>query len=404
MAVGLASPDAIAGSPPEGSRPQPDPGAVPLAVYVHVPFCLKKCPYCDFNSHTAKGALPEAKYLAALERELDQWAPRTQGRRAVSVFFGGGTPSLMTPDFYHRILERLEARIGLAGDCEITLEANPGASEAARFAGYRTAGVNRLSIGVQSLDDARLGDLGRIHSADDARAAVTAAREGGFADLNLDLMFGLPGQAPAEATDDLEALLALGPEHVALYQLTLEPGTVFAAQPPQLPDPDAIADTEEALRLRLAAAGFDHYEVSNHARPGRYCRHNRNYWEFGDYLGLGAGAHGKLTTPHGILRTRNYAGPDAYMARAAEGAATAEATFLDADDAVGEFALNALRLNHGAPVALFRERTGLASEHLTGPRQRAETMGLLDPHPEWMAPTQRGRAFLNDLVALFLAG
>ncbi|MEF8792495.1 radical SAM family heme chaperone HemW [Thiohalorhabdus sp.] len=390
--------------PPEAARPIPDPNGVPLGMYVHIPYCLRKCPYCDFNSHAAKGTLPEADYLAALERELDRWAPGAGGRRAVSVFFGGGTPSLMAPDFYAQVLARLEDRIGLAGDCEITLEANPGASEAARFARYRTAGINRLSIGVQSLDDGRLGDLGRIHSADDARAAVDAARQAGFNHLNLDLMFGLPGQASADAIDDLEALLALGPEHVALYQLTLEPGTVFAARPPELPDSDTVADTEEALRGRLAQAGFGHYEVSNHARTGYECRHNRNYWQFGDYLGLGAGAHGKLTTPDGILRTRNYAGPDAYMAGAAEGGTTAEATFLDTGDAVGEFALNALRLQEGVPVTLFRERTGLDSGHLSGPRGRAEALGLLDSDPQRLAPTERGRAFLNDLVGLFLEG
>ena len=396
------SPDAAspAGAPPD--RPRPNPAAVPLAVYVHVPYCLKKCPYCDFNSHTAKGPLPEADYLAALERELAQWAPRTADRRAGSVFFGGGTPSLLSPSFYARVLAALEERMGLTPDCEVTLEANPGAAEAERFRGYREAGINRLSIGVQSLDDDRLAELGRVHSATEARAAVASARAAGFANLNLDLMFGLPGQAPEEAGDDLAALLALGPEHVALYQLTIEPGTVFAARPPALPDFDAVADAEEGLRARLAAAGFDHYEVSNHARPGHQCGHNRNYWEFGDYLGLGAGAHGKLTTAEGILRTRNYAGPDAYLARAAEGAATAEATFLDAADAAGEFALNALRLHEGVGLARFTERTGLAPAAIAAPRRRAEELGLLAPDPDRLAPTARGRAFLNDLVGLFL--
>jgi oxygen-independent coproporphyrinogen-3 oxidase len=380
---------------------------VPLAAYVHVPYCLKKCPYCDFNSHAASrhkagGELPERDYLTAIEHELTQWAPRAKGRAPVSVFFGGGTPSLFSPAFFEGVLAALDRHLGLAADCEITLEANPGAAEAERFAGYRAAGINRLSIGVQSLDDDRLTELGRVHSAAEARAAVAAARDAGFDDLNLDLMFGLPGQAPAEAGADLEALLALAPEHVAMYQLTIEPGTVFAARPPTLPDPDAVADAEVGLRRRLAAAGFDHYEVSNHGRPGHHCRHNRNYWAFGDYLGLGAGAHGKLSTAEGILRTRNYAGPAAYLAGAGNGAATAEAHFLDRTDAVAEFALNALRLNAGVDVQLFTARTGLPAAALGAPRQRAEALGLLTPEPDQLAPTERGRAFLNDLVDLFL--
>ena len=382
--------------------PRPAPEGVPLGVYVHVPYCLKKCPYCDFNSHARDGELPEAAYTEAIRREIRRWAPQAHGRPAASVFFGGGTPSLFTPAFFAAVLDELHAHIGLAPDCEITLEANPGASEAERFAGYRAAGVNRLSIGVQSLTDAHLAALGRVHSADEARAAAAQARQAGFADLNLDLMFGLPGQTPEQAVADLDGLLALAPDHIALYQLTLEPNTVFWARPPTLPDEDGLADTEAALRSRLAQAGFRHYEVSNHARPGRECRHNRNYWEFGDYLGLGAGAHGKLTTPAGVMRTRNYAGPEAYLERAAAGEATAESRSLGADDLVAEFALNAFRLNEAVPHALFRERTGLPAAALAPPARRAAAAGLLQPADDQLEPTERGRAFLNDLVGIFL--
>jgi oxygen-independent coproporphyrinogen-3 oxidase len=384
------------------SAPAPEPGRLPLGVYVHVPYCLKKCPYCDFNSHAREGALPQAAYTDAVVAELRRWAPWAGGRAAGSVFFGGGTPSLFGPGFFATVLEALEREVGMTPDCEVTVEANPGASEAERFAGYRAAGVNRLSIGVQSLNDSHLATLGRVHSAAEARAAVATAREAGFSNLNLDLMFGLPDQGPAEAVADLEGLLALEPEHVALYQLTIEPNTVFWARPPTLPDADGLADTETALRRRLSEAGFGHYEVSNHARPGRACRHNRNYWEFGDYLGLGAGAHGKLTTPEGVLRTRSYAGPEAYLARAGMDTATAEVRTLDSADAVAEFALNAFRLNEAVPLTLFTGRTGLPASALDGPRRRAEAAGLLQSDRDHLTPTERGRAFLNDLVGCFL--
>ncbi|MFP4561412.1 MAG: radical SAM family heme chaperone HemW [Thiohalorhabdus sp.] len=379
----------------------PPPGEIPLAVYVHVPYCLRKCPYCDFNSHAREGTLPETDYLAAVRAEL---ARRTgaEEREVGSVFFGGGTPSLFGAGFFAAVLEDLDRKLGLAAECEVTLEANPGASEAGRFAAYREAGVNRLSIGVQSLDNDSLARLGRVHSAAEAREAVAAARAAGFDNLNLDLMFGLPGQVPEGAVSDLEGLLVLEPEHVALYQLTIEPNTVFAARPPVLPDGDLLADTEAALRERLAAAGFGHYEVSNHALPGRECRHNRNYWEFGDYLGLGAGAHGKRTTNDGIGRTRNYAGPEAYMRAAGEGDPAVERHDLAAVDLPGEFALNALRLTEGVSTHLFEARTGLPAATLDGPRAEAERLGLLEPDPERLAPTARGRAFLNDLVQLFL--
>lgn len=384
------------------SLPRPDPGQVPLTVYVHIPYCLKKCPYCDFNSHARPGELPEAEYLEAVLEELAQWAPRVGGRRAQSVFFGGGTPSLFSPEFYATVLDELDEQVGLTPDCEISLEANPGAAEASRFAGFRATGINRVSLGVQSLSDARLADLGRIHSAQEAREAAESARQAGFDSINLDLMFGLPDQGPEEAATELDHLLALEPDHVALYQLTLEPGTAFAARPPRLPDEDARTDTEEQLRERLDRAGFEHYEVSNHARPGHQCRHNRNYWELGDYLGLGAGAHGKLTLSPGILRTRSYAGPEAYLRMARSGAATAEAAWQDDSDCVADFALNALRLRDGVPLDLFPERTALPIHRLNAGRERGESAGLLEPRGDALVPTHQGRAFLDDLVGLFL--
>ena len=390
-------------APNGATRPRPDPRPIPLGVYVHVPFCLRKCPYCDFNSHQRRGELPEADYLAAIRGELARRAPLAGGRPARSVFFGGGTPSLLSPAFFATVLEELDRTLGLAADCEVSLEANPGASEAERFGGFRAAGINRLSIGIQSLDDDTLARIGRVHDAAEARRAVAAAREAGFANLNLDLMFGLPGQSPGDAAADLDALLALDPEHVALYQLTLEPGTAFGGRPPAgLPDPDTLADTEDGLRERLAAAGFAHYEVSNHARPGFQCRHNRNYWEFGDYLGLGAGAHGKVTTPEGIRRTRNVSGPDGYMRRAATGDPTTEEGLLGPEEVRAELALNALRLHEGVSMDLARERTGLSAEDLGAPRARAEALGLLHADPRALSPTETGRAFLNDLTALFL--
>jgi oxygen-independent coproporphyrinogen-3 oxidase len=383
------------------SRLAPDPAAVPLAVYVHVPFCAAKCPYCDFNSHV-RSHVDETAYTDAVLAELAARAPEAGDRRPVSVFFGGGTPSLLSPAFFERVLTTLDRRLGLASRTEITLEANPGSAEAARFAGYRAAGVNRLSLGVQSLDDRLLGHLGRIHDAAEARAAVAAAREAGFANLSTDLMFGLPEQTPEGAVAELEALLALNPEHIALYELTLEPGTPFGAQPPAgLPDDDSAADGEAALRARLAAAGFRHYEVSNHARPGYACRHNLNYWTFGDYLGLGAGAHGKLTTPNGVRRYANRARPEAYTEGVAASAAEAEARWLEDGDGVAEFALNALRLETGAGPGLFAARTGLDPARLAAGQQRARARGLLAAGAA-LRPTERGRTFRNELIGEFL--
>jgi oxygen-independent coproporphyrinogen-3 oxidase len=374
----------------------------PLALYAHFPWCVRKCPYCDFNSHALKGELPEHRYVDALLADLEHDLPRVWGRRVQSVFLGGGTPSLISPAAIDRLLAGIRARIGLAPDAEITLEANPGTVEQQRFAGYRDAGVNRLSLGIQSFDDARLAALGRIHDAGEARRAVAHARAAGFDNVNLDLMFGLPGQTPDAALLDVRSAIALEPAHVSLYQLTLEPDTPFHARPPALPDEDGMAAMHELLPAALADAGFGHYEVSAYARAGRQCRHNRNYWEFGDYLGLGAGAHGKITHPSGVVRTAKRRQPQDYLRHAGTAAALAEERRLTPEDAAFEFMLNALRLVGGVPAELFAERTGLMPGTIEPALGRARARGLLDPDPEGLRPTALGRRFLNDLIALFL--
>jgi oxygen-independent coproporphyrinogen-3 oxidase len=377
--------------------------AIPLALYVHVPWCVRKCPYCDFNSHTLRGELDEARYLAALLADLTADTPTAAGRSVRTVFIGGGTPSLVSGRFVGRLLEAVAERLGLAPDAEITLEANPGTAEAARFRDYRAAGVNRLSIGVQSFADAQLAALGRIHGRAEALAAVELARRAGFDNLNLDLMHGLPGQTTGAALADLETALALAPEHLSWYQLTVEPNTAFATAPPGgLPDEDLAWEIQDAGLARLAAAGLRHYEVSAHARPGRECRHNLNYWEFADYLGIGAGAHGKLTRADGAIERRWKARhPADYQARAAAGTAVGGTALLGPDDLALEFAMNALRLAEGVPLALYPARTGQPVAALAAPVARAVALGLLEPDSERFAPTPLGWRFLNRLVGLF---
>lgn len=360
----------------------------PLALYIHLPWCVRKCPYCDFNSHTAPGTLPEDTYVDALLRDLDQDLEGTGGRELTSVFFGGGTPSLFEPATIERILDGVRARLPLAPDCEVTMEANPGAVEADRFAGFRAAGVNRLSLGVQSLDDAMLRRLGRIHDAERARTAVAAARTAGFDNLNLDMMYALPEQDIAAAMRDLEALLELAPEHVSYYQLTLEPGTPFHHRPPPLPDHDEAWAMHAAAGRRLRAAGYRQYEVSAWARPGRACRHNGNYWRFGDYLGIGAGAHGKLTMANGrIVRRAKQHLPNRYMAAAGGAGGIADERVLDDVDRRFEFLMNALRLTGGFDVALYTERTGLPA---------AELDDLAAAHPRLLR-LRRGKLRCTDL-------
>jgi oxygen-independent coproporphyrinogen-3 oxidase len=366
---------------------------------------VRKCPYCDFNSHALREPLDEGAYLAALLADLERDAHLAGGRPVVSVFIGGGTPSLVSGAFVGRLLESVDRRLGLAAGAEITLEANPGTAEAGRFRDYRTAGVNRLSLGVQSLDDRHLAALGRIHGRAEALAAFDLARAAGFASLNLDLMHGLPRQTVGEALADLAGVLALGPEHVSWYQLTIEPNTAFAAAPPAVPDEDQVAEMEETGFSMLAAAGYEHYEVSAHARPGFRCRHNLTYWEFGDYLGIGAGAHSKLTLADGRIERRwKVRHPADYLAGSGSDRAVAGTAVLGPADLPIEFALNALRLTDGVPAALYPARTGLPNATLAARRDQAVALGLLDPDPERLAPTDLGRRFLNRLIGLFGEG
>jgi putative oxygen-independent coproporphyrinogen III oxidase len=376
----------------------------PLSLYIHLPWCVRKCPYCDFNSHEARGAVPEERYVDALLADLESELPRVWGRRLESVFLGGGTPSLFSPDSLDRLFSGLRARLPWRPDMEVTMEANPGTTDGGRFRGYREAGVNRLSIGVQSFDDAQLAGLGRIHGAGDARAAFETARAVGFGNINIDLMFGLPGQSVDAALRDLREAIALGPEHLSWYQLTLEPNTRFAAEPPPLPDDDTLWDIQEAGQGLLAEAGYTQYEVSAYGRPGRECRHNLNYWHFGDYLGIGAGAHGKIWLPAEgrILRRWKLRHPRQYMDAALAGDAASGEHTLTPEETVFEFMLNATRLTAGVDTEVFALHTGLDPQALEPMRREAVERGLLAGDAARLAPTNTGRRFLNDLQALFL--
>jgi len=380
------------------------PGDVPLSLYVHLPWCVRKCPYCDFNSHTAGGDPPRARYLDALLADLDREALRACGRQLVSVFIGGGTPSLFESAEIGRLLNAVRARFTVAPDTEVTMEANPGTVECGDPAGYRDAGVTRLSIGAQSFDDAALRVLGRIHTAADIGRAVAGAREAGFDNVNLDVMYALPHQSARAAVADIEAAAALEPEHVSWYQLTLEPNTVFHARPPAgLPGEDAVAAIEEAGRERLGDLGFERYEVSAWARPGRRSVHNLNYWTYGDYLAVGAGAHGKITTGEGIYRYRKPANPWQYMETAGGDGDDPVAEPVADRDRVFEFMLNALRLVDGFSERLFAERTGLPAALLRECLSPAHARGLVEQGgPGTWRPTALGGRFLNDLQAEFL--
>jgi oxygen-independent coproporphyrinogen-3 oxidase len=380
-------------------------GLPPLSLYVHFPWCVRKCPYCDFNSHEwERGAddLPEQAYLAALRRDLEQSLPLIWGRRIVSVFIGGGTPSLMSPAGLERLLSDVRACLPLQPDCEITLEANPGTAEAGRFAAYRAAGVNRLSVGIQSFNAASLAALGRIHDGRQALAAAElACRE--FNNVNLDLMYALPGQSEQALQDDIRTAIGFGPSHLSVYQLTLEPNTVFAKYPPPLPDDDTAAAMQVFVEEETGRAGYGQYEVSAYARAGRRCRHNLNYWEFGDYLGIGAGAHSKLSFPQRIVRQVRYRQPQGYLAQMARGDGIAESHEISRRDLPFEFMLNALRLHDGFPAGLFVERTGLPPGAVDAALRKAEAKGLLVADLQRVAPTPLGRRFLNDLQQMFLA-
>jgi len=373
----------------------------PLALYVHIPWCVRKCPYCDFNSHERGGELPQAEYIEALVADLEGLLPSVWGRRVSSVFIGGGTPSLFSVGAIERLLSEVRARVVIEPDAEITLEANPGTAEAGRFRGYRAAGVNRLSIGVQSFDDAMLRRLGRIHDGSEARNALEMARSA-FDNVNLDLMYGLPRQTQAMAQADITEALRWETTHLSAYQLTIEPNTAFYSQPPQLPEHDVCADMQRAAEEALAAAGFEHYETSAFARPGRRCRHNLNYWQFGDYLGIGAGAHGKISFADRITRHARIKQPRDYLAAARAGGSMVEDRTIDAKDLPFEFMLNALRLVEGFDAELYPARTGLPITTVAGPLAAAEASGLIERSSTRIRPTERGRLFLNALVERFL--
>ena len=373
----------------------------PLTLYVHSPWCLKKCPYCDFNSHEARGAVPEAQYVKAVIADLEASVPKVWGRRVHAVFFGGGTPSLFSPASIDRLLTAARTLLPVEPDAEVTLEANPGTFEQAKFHDFRGAGVNRLSVGIQSFDARLLKAIGRVHDASEARRAAEIALAT-FPNVNLDLMDALPGQSREEALADAGAAIAYGPAHVSAYHLTLEPNTWFHRYPPQLPDDDAAAAMQEAIEEALAAAGYANYETSAFARPGMRSRHNLNYWHFGDYLGVGAGAHSKLSFPDRVVREMRHRQPRAYQERALAGDAIQEAHEVAAGELPFEFMMNALRLAEGFPVALFAERTGLSPACLEEPLARAEAAGLVERDAFAIRPTLRGRRFLNDLLGLFL--
>jgi oxygen-independent coproporphyrinogen-3 oxidase len=376
----------------------------PLSLYVHLPWCARKCPYCDFNSHALRGELEEARYVDALLADLDADLPRVQERPVRSVFIGGGTPSLFSEQAVGRLLEGVRARLRVHASAEITLEANPGAVDSQRLRGFVRAGVTRLSVGVQSFEDSMLRGIGRIHDAGAARDAVEAALASGASRVNVDLMFGLPGQSVAQAAADVDVALRMGVEHLSWYQLTVEPNTAFHRQPPPLPDDEVSVAMHEAGMEMLANAGLERYEVSAFARPSARCRHNLNYWRFGDYLGIGAGAHGKITMvgDRAVVRTAKLRHPARFQSAAAAGDALAHARRVATGELPFEFMLNALRLTRGFEESLFPAVTGLPLRLIASELSRCVSLGLLERRAARIVPTALGRRFLNDLVAHFL--
>jgi oxygen-independent coproporphyrinogen-3 oxidase len=373
----------------------------PLSVYVHIPWCVRKCPYCDFNSHEARQDIPEADYIDALIGDLESALPSVWGRTVHTVFIGGGTPSLLAPESIERLLSALRARVLLLPDAEITLEANPGTVEAARFDGFRAAGVTRLSVGVQSLNAQHLRALGRIHDVRQAQAAIEAARNC-FENINVDLMYALPGQTLEQALSDVRGVLEYAPQHLSAYQLTIEPNTWFHRYPPQLPDHDAAAAMQQAIESLLDSHGCVHYETSAFAQPGYRCRHNLNYWQFGDYLGVGAGAHSKISFPGRITRQMRYKQPREYLRRMAAGGAIQTSNVVAADELPVEFMMNALRLTDGVERRMFAERTGLPITAVASQLMQAVEAGLMIDSAERLQATLKGQRFLNDLLALFV--
>ena len=383
--------------------------APPLSLYVHMPWCVKKCPYCDFNSHGLRNEPPPYDtyvdvLLADLDADLRDFGAAVHGRGVHSIFFGGGTPSLFAPELIDRFLEGVRARLPLATDAEITLETNPGTVEHGRFDGYLSAGVNRLSFGIQSFDDAKLRRLGRIHSASEAEAAVKSAQDAGYANINLDLMYALPEQTQEGALDDVARAIALQPTHISHYQLTLEPNTAFAANPPPLPDDDHAWAMQETCEQQLGAAGYRQYEVSAYAQPDRRCAHNLNYWRFGDYLGIGAGAHGKITDVAAgqVIRRWKTRHPKAYLGAPGSADRIGGNGPVAAEELPFEYMLNALRLIDGVPMADFAERTGLAAERIANALAHARERGWLAENPDRLHTTALGQGFLNDVISGFL--
>lgn len=376
----------------------------PLALYIHFPWCVRKCPYCDFNSHELRDGLPETQYIDALLQDLEQELPAIWGRSIISIFMGGGTPSLFSPEALERLISALRARLNLKPDIEITLEANPGTIERDKFAEFRAAGINRLSIGVQSFNDDQLTQLGRIHTARDAIRAAETAHKIGLDNFNLDLMYALSRQTPVQAEKDIATAIDLYPAHISHYQLTIEPNTFFYHQPPLLPDDDLTHAIETTCRARLADAGYEQYEISAFAKAGKRCAHNLNYWHFGDYLGIGAGAHGKLTDAHQqqIMRSWKIKHPRDYLAQAGNAQRIGGSNILKPEDAAFEFMLNALRLVHGFDSSLFPQRSGLPISAIEATLNQAQELGLLEWNSDRIRPTPHGLNFLNDLMAMFL--
>jgi oxygen-independent coproporphyrinogen-3 oxidase len=373
----------------------------PLSLYIHIPWCVRKCPYCDFNSHEARGGFPEQEYVAALVRDLELALPQIWGRKVYTVFFGGGTPSLLSGESVAEILRNVRMLLPLSGDAEITLEANPGTVEAGRFAAYRDAGVNRLSLGIQSFSDVHLQALGRIHSADEAKRAIEIAQQH-FDNINLDLMYALPKQTLDQALQDVQTALQYKPQHLSCYHLTLEPNTLFHRNPPSLPDDDASAEMQQRIEELLAVHGYRHYETSAFAQLKRRAKHNLNYWQFGDYLGIGAGAHSKLSFPDRVIRQARYKQPQAYLDAVTKDAPLQSEHEVAPDELAFEFMMNALRLNEGFDSVLFQERTSLSLLGIQRELTEAEKRGLLVRDHQRIAPTKLGQRFLNDLLEIFL--
>lgn len=378
----------------------------PLALYIHFPWCVRKCPYCDFNSHAVKDAnypsgLPEDQYIAALISDLEFNLPQVWGRSVSSIFMGGGTPSLFSAASMDRLLEAIRARVKLNPDAEITLEANPGTFEIEKFAGYAAAGINRLSIGIQSFNPEHLSALGRIHNRDEALRAVEIAHRH-FSNFNLDIMYALPKQTLQQAQADIRLAIECNSTHLSAYHLTLEPNTLFHRYPPALPDDDLAADMQEMIEAELAGAGFEHYETSAFAKAGKRSQHNLNYWQFGDYLGIGAGAHGKISFHDKIIRQARYKQPNEYLAKMAAGNAVQSENVVEKSELPFEFMLNLLRLTEGFPLALFTERTGLPQSKIFTEIERACCEGLLERDLHWVKPTEKGQRFLNVLMERFL--